>query len=256
MIIYFSGTGNSKYVADMLSEQLKDQSINAGQMIKKGIKGEFESELPWIFVAPTYSWQLPHIFEKFIKESNFKGTKTAYFFMTCGGDIGNTQAQIKDICSKANLDYKGVGEIIMPDNYIAMYPVSSEEKSKKIIKKAIPIIQKYIDIIKKNDTIPHKRIYTTDKIKSSIINPLFYKFMAKSEKFKVTKDKCISCGKCSNLCPLNNIELVDNFPKWSNTCTHCMACISYCPTEAIEYGKISVGKSRYKCKPYNKEEFK
>ena len=52
MIIYFSGTGNSKYVADMLSEQLNDQSIDAGKMIKSGIKGEFESKHPWVFVAP------------------------------------------------------------------------------------------------------------------------------------------------------------------------------------------------------------
>ena len=105
MIIYFSGTGNSKYVADMLSEQLNDQSIDAGKMIKSGIKGEFESKHPWVFVAPTYSWQLPHVFEKFIKESTFKGAKTAYFIMTCGGDIGNAQSQIINICNEIDLEY-------------------------------------------------------------------------------------------------------------------------------------------------------
>lgn len=254
MIIYFSGTGNSKYVADMLSEQLNDQSIDAGKMIKSGIKGEFESKHPWVFVAPTYSWQLPHVFEKFIKESTFKGAKTAYFIMTCGGDIGNAQSQIINICNEIDLEYKGVAEVIMPDNYVAMYPVSSEEESENIIKKAIPIIQKCVNVIKEDGVLQHKKIVIADKIKSSVVNPLFYRFMAKSKKFNVTKDKCVSCGKCSNICPLNNIKLIDALPKWGNNCTHCMACISYCPTKAIEYGKISVGKRRYKCKTYNKED--
>ena len=174
--------------------------------------------------------------------------------MTCGGDIGNAQSQIINICNEIDLEYKGVAEVVMPDNYVAMYPVSSEEESENIIKKAIPIIQKCVNVIKEDGVLQHKKIVIADKIKSSVVNPLFYRFMAKSKKFNVTKDKCVSCGKCSNICPLNNIKLIDALPKWGNNCTHCMACISYCPTKAIEYGKISVGKRRYKCKTYNKED--
>lgn len=254
MIIYFSGTGNSKYVADMLAEQLDDQAIDAGKMIKNGIKGEFKSKSPWIFVSPTYSWKIPNIFEKFIKESTFKGSKTAYFIMTCGQDIGNAKAQIINICNDTNLEYKGIAEVVMPDNYIAMYPVTNKEEWENIIKKAIPLIQKHACVIKEEGVLQDKKIVIADKIKSAVVNPLFYKFMVKTKKFNVTTNKCISCGKCSNICPLNNIKLIDGLPKWGNHCTHCMACISYCPTEAIEYGKKSVGKTRYKCKTYNKED--
>ena len=38
MIIYFSGTGNSKYVADMLGKSLDDQVVDATKMIKNKIK--------------------------------------------------------------------------------------------------------------------------------------------------------------------------------------------------------------------------
>ena len=41
------------------------------------------------------------------------------------------------------------------------------------------------------------------------------------------------------------IQLRENKPVWGRNCTHCMACICYCPTEAIEYGKKSIGKPRY-----------
>ena len=57
--------------------------------------------------------------------------------------------------------------------------------------------------------------------------------------------RCIGCGKCEKLCPLNNITLQNARPVWGTNCTQCMACICYCPTRAIEYGKKSAGKPRY-----------
>ena len=62
---------------------------------------------------------------------------------------------------------------------------------------------------------------------------------------EIDYDKCVGCGKCAKMCPLNNIELKNSKPVWGKNCTHCMACICLCPTEAIEYGKKSVGKPRY-----------
>ncbi|MBP9515735.1 MAG: 4Fe-4S binding protein, partial [Clostridia bacterium] len=46
-------------------------------------------------------------------------------------------------------------------------------------------------------------------------------------------------------CVLNNIELKNGKPVWGKSCTHCMACINFCPTNAIEYGKHSIGLRRY-----------
>ena len=71
---------------------------------------------------------------------------------------------------------------------------------------------------------------------SGPVNPVFYRFFVKAEAFRAT-DSCIGCGKCVELCPLNNIRLENGRPVWGKNCTHCMACICYCPKEAIEYGK-------------------
>lgn len=251
MIIYFSGTGNSRYAAQMFGEQLQDQVIDAGQWIKKGQRGEFESERPWVFVSPTYAWQLPHIFEKFIREATLKGAKAAYFIMTCGGDIGNAEAPIIKLCSQVGLEYRGVFEIVMPENYIAMFKVPDKEKSESIIREAIPVMQKGIQVIREEGILQHRKATMIDKLKSGIINWGFYRFSVKAKKFEV-KDQCISCGKCVKDCPLNNIQLVSGLPSWGSNCTHCMACICGCPKEAIEYGKASIGQPRYQCKAYNK----
>ena len=72
MVIYFSGTGNSEYCAEFIGAKLGYEAVNSFDYVKNQIRGEFTAEEPWVFVAPTYCWQLPHIFEDFIKKSSFE----------------------------------------------------------------------------------------------------------------------------------------------------------------------------------------
>ena len=83
-----------------------------------------------------------------------------------------------------------------------------------------------------------------DRFLSGPVNPLFYRFFVKANAFRAGSG-CVGCGRCAEKCPMNNIRLQNGKPLWGGRCTHCMACIGYCPTEAIEYGKKSVGKPRY-----------
>lgn len=103
MIFYFSGTGNSKYCADMLADKLKDIVINVAEYIKK--EGKFNSDKPLIFVCPTYAWKIPKVFADFIKKSKFSGNNNAYFIMTCGGETGNAQKEIIDLCMQKGFIY-------------------------------------------------------------------------------------------------------------------------------------------------------
>lgn len=51
---------------------------------------------------------------------------------------------------------------------------------------------------------------------------------------KVDSDKCISCGKCSRICPMN-VDVTDNSRKRINgtECILCLECIDECPKKAI-----------------------
>lgn len=249
MIIFFSGTGNSKYCAKFLSDKLDDEPIDCFDFIRNNKSLNIKSEKPFIFVSPTYSWQVPHVLRDLIKRSSFEGNKNAYFVMTCGSDIGNAEKVNKEISSEKHLNYMGTLEVIMPENYISMFKAPEIEESKKIIEKAIPKLQKAADSILKSECFPSKKINSIDKLKSGLVNKAFYPLFVKAGPFRI-KDSCIGCGKCANLCPLGNITLEKNKPVWGNNCTQCMACINSCPAEAIEYGKKSVGKTRYVCPEY------
>ena len=54
-----------------------------------------------------------------------------------------------------------------------------------------------------------------------------------SDKLRVDKDKCIGCGKCEKLCPMNNIKIVDKKVVQNNQCTMCYRCINNCPKQAM-----------------------
>ena len=246
MVIYFSGTGNSRYAAELLACQLKDDILDAVRQIKAGERSVFRSDRPWVFVAPTYSWRLPHVFEDYIRKADFSGSRDAYFILTCGDDIGNAGKYAAQLCEEKRLLYRGVLEVVMPENYIAMFNAPDAEEARRIVAKSKPVLMKGAELIQQENPFPEHKSSTIDQLKSGIVNDVFYQLFVKADAF-FTTDACIGCGKCVEACPLNNIHLAEKRPAWDKNCTHCMACICGCPTEAIEYGKKSKGKPRYQC---------
>ncbi len=251
MVVYFSGTGNSRYCAQMLADLLDDEVLDVFHYIRDGVAADLRSGKPWVFVSPTYAWRLPRIFQEWICAGQFEGSKEAYFVMTCGVDIGNAERTNRAICGEKGLLYKGTLEVVMPENYVAMFPVPDEAESAKIIAAARPVVEAGAAAIQAGGTLGEKRITLLDRLKSGPVNPAFYRLIVKAKKFYSTQ-ACVGCGRCVACCPANNVELREGRPVWGDRCTHCMACICGCPTKAIEYGRASRGKPRYQCQPYKK----
>ena len=246
MIIYFSGTGNSRFVAEYFAKELQDEVVNAGEWIKAGKKGAFLSDKPYIFVSPIYSWRMPAVFETFLRNATFSGNRKAYFVMTCGGDMGAAGKYTEALSQEKDLIYGGSLEVVMPNNYILMFQAPEPEEAKKIVIEAIPVLQKGVSHVLQGLDFPNNSYNTLDKITSGLVNEGFNKYFVKAKEFRVT-DKCIGCGKCAKVCVLNNISLTEGKPIWGNKCSQCMACICGCPKEAIEFGNKTEGKARYQC---------
>lgn len=246
MILYFSGTGNSEYTAKRIGNETGDEVVNLFEKIRNSDFSEMKSVSPWVVVTPTYSWRIPHIVRDWLKNTSLAGSANIYFVMTCGGEIGNAGKYLKELCAEKNMNYCGCAEIVMPENYIALFSTPTKEAALQIIDKAESTIDKTILSIKNGENLPEPKISFGDKIYSGIVNDAFYPMFVHAKKFYVTDD-CISCGKCANVCPLNNIAMESGKPKWGDSCTHCMACICRCPKEAIEYGKHSKKLPRYTC---------
>lgn len=246
MILYFSGTGNSEYVAKKIAKELDDESINLFEKIRHQDFIELVSYKPWVIVTPTYAWRIPRVLYDWLQNTILKGNNMIYFVMTCGGNIGNANVYLKGLCAAKGLDLKGCYPIKMPENYIALYDAPEYNKSLEIIEEAKSSIDKAITHIKQEKSFPKTTITLKDRLNSGVVNSIFYPVFVHAKKFYATKD-CISCGTCQKVCPLGNIHIEKGKPVWNDCCTHCMACICKCPTKAIEYGNNTKHKVRYTC---------
>lgn len=244
MILYFSGTGNSRYVAQAISAIIQDEIISLNNYIKRDSKDIIKSDAPLVFVTPTYAWRIPRVVERFISKAHFEGNNKAYFILTCGEDTGNSVQYVKKLCKEKKFEFMGFASVVMPENYIALFDVPGKAQANIIINSAAIIIENIANYIKKNLPLPAEKVSFKGKVMSGMVNPIFYLVCVKSKKFYTT-EKCNYCKKCAELCPLNNVNFAEDKPHWGKTCTHCMACICGCPNAAIEYGRHTVNKMRY-----------
>ena len=245
-IFYFTGTGNSRYIARKISAVTGGELVDLKPKFKTNDFSPVTAEENIVFVTPTYCWQIPHIVRDWIKRVSFTGVKRAWFVMDCGSGIGNAAKCNKELCEEKGFAYMGTAKIVMPENYIAMFNAPEKAEAAEIIRKAEPSIEAAAEAIYSGAELKAPKVLPHEKLISGPFNPLFYKHSVTSKPFKVGKG-CIGCGKCASLCPTNSIIIKNGKPVWGDNCTHCMACISYCPTQAIEYGRKSKGKARYHC---------
>lgn len=248
LVFYFSGTGNSQFVAMQIADAVGEQPISINTYLKEGKKAAFTSQSPLVFVAPTYAWRLPKVVEQWIEATEFGDNRNAYFVLTCGDDCGNAEAYARRLCIQKGLQFCGLTKVVMPENYVAMFDVPSKAGIKSIIDKSQPIIKELAQNILDGKPFAKRRITVLSRILSSPVNIFFNRLLIGDKGFRVS-DACISCNKCAQRCPLNNIDMASGKPVWQGSCTHCMACIGGCPTQAIEYksrlGFSSYGKARY-----------
>ena len=145
MILYFSGTGNSEYVAHRIANALCDQELNFFEKIKDHDYTELNSQSPWIIVTPTYAWRIPRIVEEWLEHTKLSGNQDIYFVMTCGDGIGNAEKYLIHLCSTIGMNDRGCYEVVMPENYIAMFKTPTRQEAILMIEKAEPVIDQAIE---------------------------------------------------------------------------------------------------------------
>ena len=244
MVLYFSGTGNSAYAARRMARALGDNLCCLTDRIRSRDTSPIETGERLVIVTPTYGWRIPRLVRQHLLASELRGARRAWFVMTCGSEIGNANKYNQALCKTKHLAYMGTAQVVMPENYIAMFNAPGPEEARRIVAAAEPTIEGAIAAIRSDAAFPPTRCHLLDRFLSGPVNPVFYALFVNSRAF-TAGDACTGCGQCARLCPTGSITLREGKPVWGPGCTHCMACICRCPAAAIEYGKKSRGKPRY-----------
>lgn len=242
MIFYFSGTGNSKWIAEKIAEKINDKCYDISKLSQIP---ETTDEKQIGFVFPIYAWGIPEPMSILAKKIN-KNETFSFAICTCGAEAGNA---LKEFSKIYNLDSSY--SIIMPSNYI----IGEDIEKETIILEKIENAKKEIEKIS-NEIIQRKKVYFVHegklaKLKSSIINKSFNEFARNTKPF-YANEKCNGCGLCAKTCPASTITIVNGKPVWNKKCYQCLRCINYCPQRAIQYGKKTEKRGRYNIEMYLK----
>jgi len=248
MIFYFTGTGNSLYIASAIAKSQGETLTSvAAEFYNK--ENDFNYRLApgemLGFVYPVYAWAPPKMVLDFIKRIKITGEKPYVFSVaTCGEEEGKTTEILEKQLKASGLKLDSAFSVAMPNNYIIGFDVDSPEKEQETLAAAEKALGKI------NSVLSERR---RDRsmllpgglagIKSGLINYGFNHFAMNTKKF-YADENCTACGLCEKVCPVHSIH-VKGKPAWEKNCTMCLACINRCPARSIQYGNGTVKKGRY-----------
>lgn len=248
MIFYFSGCGNSKHAAETIAAGLNDTLVFLPEAAREGrYKCELAEGERLGFVFPIYSWAPPKLVMDFVEKLQLKAKPDyLYFVCTCGDNCGHTEKVFRKAVEEKGWRLDACFSVQMPETYIGMagFKLDSEEKARKKIAAADETMTRLLPRLVDKERFSQMVVGGLPRLKTYLVNPGFNQYATDDKKYLST-DKCIHCGKCVEVCPLKNITLEGDRPKWNGNCTMCMSCYHHCPVNAIQYGKTTVGKGQY-----------
>lgn len=258
MIFYFSGTGNTRWVAENLARVTGERLLFIPDELAGGDGKEKSACLYALsegervgFCFPVHGWQPPAIVRRFLSKLMIENAEGHYVYAvcTCGDNIGEAMA-IFERCLPESMQLASCFSVIMPESYVClpfMYTDTKEREREKIVDagKRMEIISEIV--LNRCSGISMLTKGATPRLYSYVIGQYFNKRMITDKPFTVDADACISCGRCEQVCPVGNIDLSGGYPAWKHdgSCTCCLACYHHCPKHAINYGKITRKRGQY-----------
>lgn len=245
-IYYFSGTGNSMWVAQTLAAQIPDAVALPIPALVHNSENIPPVEGNIGFVFPVYGGGPPLIVDEFVRMLEPETAQMIFVVVTmAGAGEKSTYQRLNRILLEKGRKLDYANAVLMPSNGIILFDVTSEKKTQRVLATA----NEDVNAIALDITNGATGWHTKSNPVITYFNGLMYPFLRKEfgacdRDFSVTKD-CNACGTCASVCPVDNITLEENSPVWHHHCQMCLACIHYCPTRAIQYKNKTAKKGRY-----------
>ena len=260
-IYYFSGTGNSLYVARELQQRIPDstlvpiaallnESSNAKVRVDEKDKKIKTTAETIGFVFPCHGLTIPIPVRLFLRTLDLTTSEYLFAIATRGGTIFRGFSTIDKIINKQGkcLHASFIINMGMNDPKLKSFNVPTNEELKAIemsVQQKLKLIQ--------NTIINHETYHDdTSGVTFSRFSPLNYilerlvPFAAhhiapKVKKYFYADLKCTGCGTCEKVCLSRKITMVNDTPSWQHNieCYMCYSCLNYCPSQAIQiYSKF------------------
>ena len=222
-LYYFSATGNSLTTARILAQALEgDCRIISAASLKDLEQIDVTAHCVG-FVFPIYYGDMPYIIRNLIEKMNFPENCYIFTFSTYRGHPGDVAARMNDLLNKRGAFLSLNLGIPMPGNSYLSTPKQAEEA----------LLNQQSNILKLAPQIVQRRSEDYAKLPLPQPSPVSKLWNMRG---MTADDRCIQCGICARVCPMDNITLNPR-PIFGENCLTCLACFHWCPTEAIYMSK-------------------
>ena len=238
----YTGTGNSLWVARQLALELKDATVD---FIPNSSR-DFKVEVDHVgIIFPVHIWGLPSHVIQFINHLQVKPDTYLFALAVNAGQPAATLLQLKKLISARRQSLAAGFSIVLPSNYTPWGGPGPVEKQQRLFREAQEKVKAIAKTMLRQERKKVDRGPLWQNILFSSIYQMSFRAVCKMDKKFWVDDRCNHCGICSEVCPVSNIEMINEKPSWLHRCEQCLACLQWCPQEAIQYGKRTVKYPRY-----------
>ncbi len=222
-IYYFSATGNSLTTAQKLAERLGDCAVVSAASVMNESKVIDDSDAVGL-VFPVYYGNMAYPMRAAVEKLVLKPETYVFSVATYRGHAGKAAQRLDQLLRTRGQKLSLSLGIPMPGNSFINLP----EVDQDYLNKQNAAVDALVSPIQSREA----QDYSTDEILP--ITPVGY-----PNNFRgITADEtCIGCGACVQVCPMNNIKIVDGKARIGDDCSTCLACFHWCPTESIWMSK-------------------
>ena len=272
MIFYSSATGNTRWAAIKLASATQDRLIDIAVEMRTMKKSGATPTEPFVleegerlgFVFPVHGWRVPKLVRDFIfrlqiRQRNQEGVVPfAYCVCTAGDSIGKTIENLNKTLSR-NASLSGIGvtkvtssySLIMPESYVGLPFMDVDPRGRgiwKIEKSKVELGVICEELLNRKEGVNRLVKGPIPWFFTKVVGGFFEHVLITDKHFHVTADKCVKCGICANVCPVNDIDGgKGEMPRWLHhkDCLTCFNCYHHCPHHAIEFGHQTQQKGQY-----------
>lgn len=245
VIFYYSGTGNTWYVANKMKHYLSSNTgeceiLSIENLSKLKIKAKISEADIIGFGYPIYASDIPDPMKKFMQKITIPKNKDVFIFCTQYFFSGDGARVATEFLNVNKEQIKWAFHFNMPNNLccIPLHKYTSDfNKINETLKKANKKIKEACIKISRNE-VSLIDFNMQSKILGNMQRPVYRKFKNKfTNKLSIDYTKCTSCGICESICPTANIVYKNSKYVIKPNCVFCMRCYNFCPNNAILFNK-------------------
>lgn len=240
---YFTGTGNTARVVELLQAQLRLADWQGQTRPVTFQPPQFPQSDLHLFAFPVHAFAIPQVMRLYMKALP-KGDGATAAVLAVVGDVssrrpvagyeGQALTEARRLLLRRGYDVV-LSDVVTHVNNFTQAVSPPPPKEWPLIDELAQGQVRSIAQRLLNGTVSHRHCPWYNKAWSIIIGGAFRTLGRPGMgKLFAADPNCNSCGLCANKCPVGAINMVEGKPRWRLNCQACQRCINICPKTSIQ----------------------